>query len=391
MWSKPVRQVATDIRVSDVAVAKACRKHKIPIPWRGYWAIRQHGHNARKPPLPALPGGGDPSIGFHSRPHPEASAPASPELEFERQPENRVTIPENLDRLHRAVRHTRAVLRSHKPDEFGLLRTWAKDCSNVAVAPTSLDRAIRILQALADAFEKRGHQIVEGDESRSGLRVKVQEELLTVSLTERVKQVRHVVTEREEIRQELDPPYQPPKHDWVPTGVLALRIVNAPSRPQHATWRDRAKLPLEDRLNEFLAGLAESAKALKEQREEAERQRQRWAEEEKRRQEKEQRAQVVRARFRFLEEQARLWRRRQQVLNYVAEVRARLDDPGFKPEERACGERWLEWADDYLKRRDPAGLLFWNALIERDDRLFSHYAWSGGYGQRDEWFDLWKD
>ena len=52
VWSEPVVKVATRFGVSDVAVAKACRKHNIPLPGRGYWARLEAGQKLKRPPLP---------------------------------------------------------------------------------------------------------------------------------------------------------------------------------------------------------------------------------------------------------------------------------------------------------------------------------------------------
>lgn len=35
VWSKPVRQVATEYGCSDVALAKMCRRLGVPVPGRG--------------------------------------------------------------------------------------------------------------------------------------------------------------------------------------------------------------------------------------------------------------------------------------------------------------------------------------------------------------------
>ncbi len=36
VWSQPMRTLASQFGVSDVALAKTCRNHDIPIPPRGY-------------------------------------------------------------------------------------------------------------------------------------------------------------------------------------------------------------------------------------------------------------------------------------------------------------------------------------------------------------------
>jgi hypothetical protein len=55
VWSEPIQHVAKRYGVSDVALAKVCRKLNIPRPGRGYWAIKAAGKRApRQPALPEL-------------------------------------------------------------------------------------------------------------------------------------------------------------------------------------------------------------------------------------------------------------------------------------------------------------------------------------------------
>jgi integrase len=55
VWSAPLRNVAKHYEVSDVALAKACRRLKIPVPGRGYWnKIAAHLPVPPRPPLPPL-------------------------------------------------------------------------------------------------------------------------------------------------------------------------------------------------------------------------------------------------------------------------------------------------------------------------------------------------
>ena len=36
VWSRPMKAVAADVGISDVALAKQCKKANIPVPNRGY-------------------------------------------------------------------------------------------------------------------------------------------------------------------------------------------------------------------------------------------------------------------------------------------------------------------------------------------------------------------
>ena len=41
VWSKPVTKWAKEFGLSDVGFAKICKKMKVPLPGRGYWAMVQ--------------------------------------------------------------------------------------------------------------------------------------------------------------------------------------------------------------------------------------------------------------------------------------------------------------------------------------------------------------
>ncbi len=43
VWSQPMRTIAASVGISDVALAKHCKKANIPVPNRGYWARKQAG------------------------------------------------------------------------------------------------------------------------------------------------------------------------------------------------------------------------------------------------------------------------------------------------------------------------------------------------------------
>ena len=51
VWSKPISDLAKDFGLSDVALAKRCRKLGIPVPGRGYWARVSAGQSPRRSPL----------------------------------------------------------------------------------------------------------------------------------------------------------------------------------------------------------------------------------------------------------------------------------------------------------------------------------------------------
>lgn len=52
VWSKPMTKLGAELGMSDVGLAKACRRHAIPVPPRGHWAKLQAGKTSVQVPLP---------------------------------------------------------------------------------------------------------------------------------------------------------------------------------------------------------------------------------------------------------------------------------------------------------------------------------------------------
>jgi len=54
VWRDPMTMVAPRYGMSDVGLMKICKKLRIPVPGRGYWAKVKAGRPTRTLPLPAL-------------------------------------------------------------------------------------------------------------------------------------------------------------------------------------------------------------------------------------------------------------------------------------------------------------------------------------------------
>jgi hypothetical protein len=52
VWKTPMSRLAAEFGISDVALAKICKKLDIPIPGRGYWARVTNGQKVKQPKLP---------------------------------------------------------------------------------------------------------------------------------------------------------------------------------------------------------------------------------------------------------------------------------------------------------------------------------------------------
>lgn len=54
VWKTSLRHLAKDFALSDVGLAKLCRRHDIPTPPVGYWAKLAHGRDVLRPELPIV-------------------------------------------------------------------------------------------------------------------------------------------------------------------------------------------------------------------------------------------------------------------------------------------------------------------------------------------------
>ena len=67
VWATPMRLLAKEFGLSDVGLAKICRKHNISRPPLGYWAKVAHGQSPERPPLPAASSGKGEDMGIRLR------------------------------------------------------------------------------------------------------------------------------------------------------------------------------------------------------------------------------------------------------------------------------------------------------------------------------------
>jgi hypothetical protein len=68
VWAGPVESIAKSWGLSGRGLAKVCRRLRVPVPPRGYWAKIQHGQKQPRPPLRDAPGGNPVEIVIHVPP-----------------------------------------------------------------------------------------------------------------------------------------------------------------------------------------------------------------------------------------------------------------------------------------------------------------------------------
>lgn len=200
-WSEPMVWLAKRYGITDVALAKVCRKMDIPVPPRGHWRRKEMGWRVDRPSLPKLRLGVRVTVKLTPR-RPESSiAEPSPEIQaqeaFEREPKNRIRVARQLADPHPLVSHTASALRAKKPDSYGTIGTWREKCLDLRVSPKALDRALRIMNALLGALEARGFRITVSATDKPETHVAVLAESLQLRLEEKINRTPHIPTKDE--------------------------------------------------------------------------------------------------------------------------------------------------------------------------------------------------
>jgi hypothetical protein len=340
VWAEPIVHVAKRLELSGRGLAKLCARHKIPVPPRGWWARKQHGKIVRRAPLKESDPATAPIVIHGTRQ--SASVPVEPvELDREARPEWRIVVSQDLPITHRIVKATGAEIRrrlkagmpAHRPPTQSDV-TSSPQVLHTSVSRLLLPRALRIWQALLDAFERRGYAV--SFSANGDTLVSVLGEPFEIALLERRKQV--FVQRTWGRRMELEP-----------SGLLFLRVGGNYS---NSGVFDRPSHPVEDRLNRFLSGLVRRAIGAQRERAAREDRERRWRIQDDRRRQQQQERESEVVRIRHLRAMAHQWYRDRRLAEFLVDVERRVNEQTDEDRKRSAASR-LEWARAHLQRRDP--------------------------------------
>lgn len=195
VWEKPVLKVARDLGISDVALHKICRKHDIPVPPRGHWAKVAAGKRVSRPPALGPGSMADDFIlitGPRTAGLPKSVQDALAEGKAAEQSHH----VEQAGPPSPHILRLRADLDSAKPKKGGFISLTGRKQFRLMVTPECKERAYLALSRLVGAANQRGVEIVP---SEHGLAFQIGEDQVSLSVTEPMKKVPHVPTDREKI------------------------------------------------------------------------------------------------------------------------------------------------------------------------------------------------
>lgn len=172
IWREPCRKLAPKLGISDVALAKTCRKMGIPRPPRGYWARIEAGEKPRREPLPPALPHQKTQIVFRvaaNRARRDGLLVVPPEMKVPKC--GALEIPANDFELHPiAIRHQQAFAKA-KADALGFVKIGAKDIFGCHVTVDLVPRLVHGLNAMLFELEDRDFQLLAGNDASTGLQI----------------------------------------------------------------------------------------------------------------------------------------------------------------------------------------------------------------------------
>lgn len=326
VWEQPMTKLAPTYALSDVGLAKVCRKHNIPRPPVGYWAKLAHGKTVERPELPDLDDEALAEITlFRENFDKEGEVKPTPS-----RPKIVVNVSERLTSPHPHVKATKLKFQSGKPDSNGIVSSGG-GCMKIRVSKKCMPRSLRILNAIVKAWESEG-----GTVELASSRFCKDEDSVIVALSE--------VVSRTEVK--------PPKYEWRKewryelTGKLKLEI-DGSSYGLRKVWKDGKVQVVESVLGNFISELHDWMAYLKEGRLDREltiRQQEKAATQRAKLHEMKE---LEQARHTELMSFVESWERAGRIKKYLKAVRAKIEAKEAASSDPEAFERWLEWADWY--------------------------------------------
>lgn len=346
VWQKPTVKIAEEFGISDVMVAKFCRKMDIPKPPPGYWRRIETGAKIKQTPLPKATDKTKQYVYINMITEDDV-VKLSPEIQElvdkEDLPENQIKVAEDFKDAHPLVLKTRQFLYKAKAEEFeSISLPRGEGYLSLEVSRFQATRALLIMDALLKALEKRGYEIkVVNDHWGEKTQISKDAQSVEISIREQIRKVKRELTPEERKK----PPYLLNIPEvYQSSGKLILKIKYHYS--SYATWSDRKNDPVEYRLNEIIGHVIGVVERLVEEKRQKE-------EEERRRQEAIRRREEEESRRDKLEADAKQWRKSENIRDYIAAYEAKLIE--IKGEIAAGSEddEWLRWARRYADRLNP--------------------------------------
>jgi hypothetical protein len=356
VWERPMRDVATELGISDVGLKKLCRRNGIPTPPRGYHLMNQGVQKAKA--AVALPPRGPHQPEQLRFRIPTEAMPAACEVAAvaaQRAFHAPAALrPEHKQAVEALLKQLQGMVDRRKTDRRGMVAIQATGFP-IHVSPSSFDRAIRILDSLLTRVASFGGKpsplMNEHRQPSIGFSFEEFDFHFSIEETSRRVELPRPLRPRRSAENPLLLQYV---RNWTmePTGHLTLSAWG-PGSGGYKKVKDGAE-QIEARLDQLMSWVfTQTALAKEEARIEAERRNKAVAylhEKDKPRLA----AEFAARSRRQLEVEARNWRRAQNLRQYITAVEAAGQDASRNTHSSKSGfDEWITWAKSQIELLDP--------------------------------------
>jgi hypothetical protein len=336
IWSSPMTHVAAELGISDVALAKRCKKLNVPKPPVGYWAKVAAGQTPTKLALPAEPK----PVEYEPLDAPVAG---------------RLLVPVALLQLHPMAMELITLLRAGVPNSDQRLKVENRAVPRVTVSKALIEPAVKALHVILTTVEARG---IRSCQSRSKYGV-AHFELWHDRLNLTIEEATVMVTRAPTAQEKRNPTARWQTQFFELSGKLSISMSTERSTVRPKTWTESDKLPLEEVLAKVVQAICKHYADLeREHAQTAERVRKQWEaydiqqQEEKKQQHAASLEAVEYMRTEDLLKAAEWWRLHQVTMAFINECEQRWLSipPGELTAEQLA---WLIWARESADAMSP--------------------------------------
>lgn len=330
IWEKPIQALAKEFGLSDVGLAKICKRHNIPNPERGYWAKLYAGQKIKKPLLPGPTKGND--IIRIGKVEPVERAPKEEAAPCP------IAVPEILKAPHPLIEMAKKSMVFSSTAPCLSMSSRETRCLAIRASKSSFPRALRIMDAIIKAIEKEGFFVRIKEDGKTYL--VVNDEEVDVLLRESSKRTQVALDpKRDSFLIRLGETH---RFDYTPSGKLHLELGR--SSGLRSIWQDTGKRPLESALSDFVESIKQHAEVYRQHRiQRIERERRSFEEVARRHEESRRENELKRQLDNFTYCKA--------VREYVQSLREGvIAATGQQPQGKAA--EWIAWIESHVNKHD---------------------------------------
>lgn len=333
VWEKSMVQLAKEFGISDVGLAKICKRMEIPRPPVGYWAKISSGKKLLRPALKPLSQKGMSQA--YIRPMPEGAKKS-----YKKNRVDKILVASELIEPSKLVERTLKHLRSGKLDNYNRI-ILPSNCLNIFVTKATVERACLIADSLIKNLEEKGYEVKldEDKKDRVNTYVLINEEKVYFSIEEPVNRVEHK-------KDKDDPWWYHNRFNFVSSNKLILDIKSRLSDGARHQWKDKPSQVVENCLGDFIVALEVASIEVRKQREEMERARIRWKEEMVHAEEKRRLKEIEKQKVEKLLQEVNAWELSGKAKAYLMKLEK------IEPKTDKL-EQWILWLKQYIKKIDP--------------------------------------